>query len=141
MNVILFVMFIVVGYLYLTELVIPWYKNRSKIELNKGMQWNIPYLQVYAPDPVPEVVQITTSDIPGLSTVSLPMGTIMATSTVNIMAPVMLVSKQDDIRIYYPDNSLEYFSIVNKKWEKVLTTYKSVYEYATKTDSIIVENL
>lgn len=143
MSIVLFVMFIVVGYLYLTEIFVPWH-NRTKESVkttDTSMQWNLPYLQTYTPGQSSTVVKITTRDIAGLSTVSLPIGTVTATSTVNIMAPVMLLSKQDDMRIYYPDNSVEYFSGLTKKWDKVQTSYRSVYEYATKMDCIIVENL
>lgn len=99
---------------------------------------NNQYLRTDGPDA--KQVKITTTNLPPIN-VTLPMGTIMATTIVNILEPVLMVSKQDDIRIYYPDNSVEYFSKLNDKWEKIPTSYKNVYEYATRTNCIIVENL
>lgn len=135
MGIILFMCFLMLAYLYMTELIIPWY-NKPKFNQFKDTS----LISIRNPDFDAKQIEITTTNLPPLK-VTLPMGTIMATTVVNIMKPVLLISKQDDIRIYYPDNSIEYLSVLSKKWEKVQTTYNSVYEYATRTNCIIVENL
>jgi hypothetical protein len=129
MGILFFIAFVVLAYFYMTELIIPWYSRKSLI--NKAVKESAKFKD--AP------VNLLWNPPP--TKVTLPMGTIMATTVVNIMKPVLLVSKQDDIRIYYPDNSVDYLSVLTEKWEKVQTSYRSVYEYATKTDCIIVENL
>ena len=100
---------------------------------------NQSYLRTDGPDA--KQVKITTNgaDLPPLN-VTLPMGTVMATTFVNILEPVLLLSKQDDIRIYHPDNSVEYYSYKGE-WERIKVGYGNVYEYATRTNSIILENL
>lgn len=132
--------FSVLIYAAVVELFIPWY-DKSSVKTTQLNDTSVTtgYLRFNDPSTVKQVKLVTTN-LPPID-VTLPMGSIMATSIVNVNEPVLLVSKQDDIRIYYPDNTIEYFSVMNKKWEKVKTSYKSVYEYANRSHSIIVENL
>jgi hypothetical protein len=122
MGILFFIAFVILGYFYLTELIIPWYKRKRFVETVK------------------KVVNIEPNSISQTIKTDLPMGSVMATNTVNINMPVLLVGKQNDLRIYYPDNTVDYFSYIGE-WKKIKTGYRSVYEYATRTDSIIMENL
>lgn len=136
MGIIFFLGFLTLAYMYMTQLIIPWYKNRNNFsgeilvkrhdfvtkeyaELSRGLN----VLPVYASD-----------------FKTLHKGTEL-TVEINKKNPVLLLSKREDIRIYYPDNSVEFLSKKDNQWKRIPTSYSDVYEYAQKSHSIILENL
>lgn len=54
--------------------------------------------------------------------------------------PVLILTKQDDLRIYHPDNTVEYLSY-DGSWDRVAVQHKSVYEYSKVLGCIILEEL
>jgi hypothetical protein len=58
--------------------------------------------------------------------------------TVSITKPTLLIGKNNSLKIYYPDNSVE---IYNNRWKRYQTPHQSVYSYATATHSDIIENI
>lgn len=132
MSIVLFVGFLVLVYFYATEIIIPWHKTfKLKKEISKKIQ-EIGQQQL-------DLGSISVLTMGGVNT-CLPEGNDPVYMTVAITKPVLLISKRDELLIYHPDNTVEYFSRKGK-WKKVKTNYASVYEYAHKMDSIIMENL
>lgn len=131
-------------YLYWTELIKPWLAKKRRNKLKETILLHKEQLNEQADALRYQSMHIDVrNQCDNLFTGTLPILTFetkdMATPTVDINKPVLLIGKADNYKIYYPDNSVELFS--GNRWKKYQTPHQSVYSYATLTKSTIVENL